>query len=107
MRDGIAREPLRDQIHQVLARVSVLGHVRRFAERLAQPHVHRARESSELVAGVVDVVLRLDRVALGREDAGQSVANAAARAFTMTRARWDCGDELEEIRRPLPASVTP
>src|SRR6185503_2114562 len=72
-----------------------------------QPHVDRAREGHELVARVVDVVLRLDRVALGAEDARERVADrGGTRVHDDERPGGIGGHELEQHARAL-ARVAP
>jgi len=94
---GIAGEPLGHEIDKVLARIRVLGKLGRLAERLAQPHVHGAREGLELIAGVVDVELALDGVALRAEDAREGVPHCRRpRVDDDERTRGVGGHELEE-----------
>ncbi len=99
----IPRQPLRHHLDQVLARVRVLGQLGRLAQRLPQPHVHRPRQRHELVARVVDVVPRLDAVALAPEDARERVAHRGrARVDDHERAGRIGRDELEDDAGALP-----
>ncbi len=108
---GVGGEPLLDEIHEVFARIGVLGQLGRLAEGLAQPHVHGAGEGLELVAGVVDVELALDGHALRAQDAREGIAHRGRAGIDDDeRAGGIGGDELEEdatAGRALRHAVSP
>src|SRR5262249_31310236 len=78
------------------------GKLDRLAEELAQPYLEGPGECRELIAGVVDVVLRFHRCAQGPEDPGERITNRGCAGIDDDeRARGIRAHDLESRARPL------
>src|SRR6266542_1122498 len=97
----ILGEMVARDVDQVFALVALLWHLDPLAEGLAGPDFDGARERLELIAGVIDVVLAVDRPALRAKDARQRVADGRRPGIDDNqRAGGIRRDEFEEIALP-------
>ena len=95
-RAALLGEILAREVHQILARIAVVGQTRRLTQLLQDARLERARQGLELGARVVDVELGGDLRALRAQQARERVADRGrARADDHERAGRVRGDELE------------